>query len=95
MIVIEKAVNKMAEAREVPPVSGSNRMEDQTVFGDAYVLGINLENTLWLSEGDKRRIKEFVSEAMQAIREARNPCRWWEFSCKKRLRTPLVEKQVD
>lgn len=81
--VVKLAVEKMAVKRTPTPVDGSSRMEDQETFGNAYLLGLNLEDSLWLSEQDKKSIVEFVQEAMEEIAKTRRPpCKWYNIACR-------------
>lgn len=85
--VLREGVRLMSEPRLPAPVNGSNRMEDQTLFPNAYLLGLNLEDTNWLLNGDKQRIYRFVDFVVTRIELDRQPnCRLWDYACWKQRR---------
>lgn len=82
LTVLRMAVRKMAEPRYPAPVDGKTTMAEQKTLGNAYKLGVNLEDTNWLLNGDKRAIAELVEEATTYIEQSRNPCKWWNLRCR-------------
>lgn len=74
-------VKAMTEPRRVEGPLKSRA--DAEVTGDLWTLAGKQEDVIFLSEGDKARVRDFVSEAVQAITLSyAQPCRWWQFGCK-------------
>ena len=74
-------VNQLATPRTVQgPIQ---RRAEATNNGELWQLSGNQEDAFGLSEGDKLRIKEFVSQAVAAINLANlGDCSWYDFKCR-------------
>ena len=70
--------------RERQPQGPVTRVEDATNGQELFNLGIALEDTNWLQNDDKRRIRTFVDKGTRRIEASRFQCRWWNLSCKSR-----------
>ena len=72
----------LTEAREVEgPIK---KRADAKLTGDLWTLAGHQEDVIVLSEGDKVRVRDFVSEAIRLITlNHQPPCKWWQFGCKK------------
>lgn len=73
--------------RERQPQGAVTRAEDATNGGELFGLTIALEDTVWLSNDDKRRTRAFVDRATYRIALSRLPtCSWWQLRCQARRR---------
>lgn len=80
--------------RERQPQGAVTRAEDATNGGELFGLAIALEDTVWLSNDDKRRTRAFVDRATRRIELSRLPsCSWWQLGCKATRRA--IERQLD
>jgi hypothetical protein len=73
-------VKALTEPREVEGAIKSRA--DAKLTGELWTLAGHQEDAFVLSEGDKVRVREFVTESIQLITNAHNPCKWWQFGCK-------------
>lgn len=48
----------------------------------------NLEDLVYLSNRDKERGMRTLRSGIDRIRNARNPCRWYQFACKRERSRP-------
>lgn len=70
------------------------RAEDVTTGEEAFGLLIALEDAVWLSNDDKRRVRDFVDKATRRIEASRLPaCPWWSVPC--RLERRALARQLD
>ena len=46
----------------------------------------DLEDALFNSNRDKETARQLLENGIKRLKLARNPCRWWEFSCKREAR---------
>lgn len=73
--------------RERQPQGPVTRVEDATDGQQLFHLGIALEDTNWLQNDDKRRIRTFVDKATKRIELSRLPvCSWYQWRCMARRR---------
>lgn len=69
--------------RERHPQGPVVRVEDAATDGQLFNLAIALEDTNWLQNDDKARLRAFVDAAVARIQLARRaPCRWWQLTCR-------------
>ena len=81
LAVTRLAVNGMTQPRE--PSADVKRVEDAADTGQLFALALSLEETLWLSNQDKVRIRTFVNDALDLIEKSRRPaCSRWNLFCK-------------
>lgn len=79
--------------RERQPQGAVTRAEDATNGDQLFGLTIALEDTVWLSNDDKRRTRAFVDQATRRIELSRLPtCSWWQLRCQSRRRA--IERQL-
>lgn len=71
----------MAQPRE--PTGSIKKSTQVRTNGQAFDLMLDLEDVDYLHEIDKVKIVEFVDKAMTRIALARNPCWWFEISCRR------------
>lgn len=80
--------------RERQPTGAIQRAEDAQDGEQLFGLTIALEDTNWLQNDDKRRIREFVDKATRRIALSRLPsCSWYEFACNRRRRD--LTREID
>lgn len=80
--------------RERQPTGAIQRAEDAQDGEQLFGLTVALEDTNWLQNDDKRRIRAFVTKATRRIELSRLPdCRWYEFACNRRRRE--LSKQIE
>lgn len=53
-------------------------VEDAVTEEDHDACALDLEESLWLAEDDKRRMLRTVEQAARRLELARNPCNWFE-----------------
>ncbi len=71
----------MTQARE--PNADVKRVEDAKDTGELFALALAQEETIWLLNADKARIRTFVNDALDLIEKSRRPaCRRWNLFCK-------------
>lgn len=69
--------------RERQPQAKVTRAEDVQTIGEAGSLLIALEDTNWLQNDDKRRLRRFVDKATRRIELALEPaCSWFQIGCR-------------
>lgn len=75
------AVNSMTQPRQ--PNADVKRVEDAQDTGQLFALAMAQEETIWLSNQDKARIRTFVNDALDLIEKSRRaPCSRWNIFCK-------------
>ncbi len=81
--------------RERQPQGAVTRAEDVTDTSQAFGLLISLEDTNWLQNDDKRRVRDFVHKATYRIELGRLPtCRWvWDFRCRRERKA--IQERID
>lgn len=68
--------------REREPQGVVTRTEDAKDGEQLFGLTIALEDTNWLQNDDKRRIRRFVNAATLRIEQSRLPsCSWYQWRC--------------
>lgn len=79
--VMRLGVEQMTQPRTV---AGSLQHADEArTNGELMNYALNVEDALWLSNGDKVRVRSFVNSALSVIASGRlPPCRWLDFACK-------------
>ena len=60
------------------PAGSVKRAEDAEDFEEAWNLLLDLEDVDYLHEGDKIRTINFVEKAAARIKQARQPCGFWD-----------------
>lgn len=70
--VLVLGVETMAKKRE--PAGDVKRAEDAQNVGDVWGLAMDLEEVDWLHEEDKLNIVEFVTKAVERIKESYREC---------------------
>lgn len=78
--VLKLGVKALTEPRVVSgPVQHPDQAKDN---GELMDLALDLDDIAFLSNEDKRRLRQFVFEAADAIDKARRPaCRWYQLAC--------------
>lgn len=80
---LANSVKSDAEPRTLP--NGKTYcVEDAGTNKKLKSCALNLEDGFFLSEGDKARILDNVLKAVERMKLARNPCRWWQVKCRAR-----------
>jgi len=69
-------VEAMTKPRE--PAGEIKRSEDAATTGQAWNLLLDLEDVDFLHEQDKLSLRDFVTKAVERIKEARQPCSRWD-----------------
>lgn len=78
--------------RERQPQGPVTRAEDATNGQEAFGLLIALEDTNWLQNDDKRRLRRFVNAATSRIELSRLPtCSWYQWRCQRARRALQAE----
>ncbi len=75
--MLKAGVRSMTEPRE--PKSDVTRVEDTTDTGQLFALAMALEEVKLLSNEDKRRLREFITDSLDIIDTSRRPapCPRW------------------
>lgn len=91
--VLMLGVKALTEPNEVQgPIQHREQAETN---GDLWVLSGRQDDVIDLEHDDKRRLRQFIAEAVAAIERGRQPeCRWWQFGCKReREASPLLNPE--
>lgn len=90
--LLKLGVDKLTQPR---PVAGKvQRAYQAENNGELMDYALNLEDAKFGDEWDKRRIREFVSEAVVVMARARQvPCRFWQLRCKREQAVQLRRLQ--
>lgn len=74
--VLMLGVETMLPPRD--PAGPVKRAEDAENFEDAWNLLLDLEDVDYLHEQDKQRTVDFVTKAVERIKQSRRPCTFWD-----------------
>lgn len=75
--VLVLAVKVLTEPRR--PAGDIQHLDEAETYGQAWDYAGDVEEALWLAEGDKARVRELVTQSAALIEAGRLPaCRWWQ-----------------